>query len=70
MTKTVFWLVLFTSPAGTPLHVGNFPTLDACQTAAKEIWGYYSNAPRASSGYYAYCIPANTGNPDDPPPPN
>ena len=63
----VFWLVI-SLVAGTSMHVGNFPSLQTCQTAAKAVWQYQSNdAP--SGGYAAACVQANTGKQGDPPPP-
>ena len=33
----VFWLVILIGAAHTPLHVGNFPDLNACQNARNEM---------------------------------
>ena len=30
----VFWFVLVTAPVASPLHVGNFPSMEACEAAA------------------------------------
>jgi hypothetical protein len=48
----VFWLVLATSLNSTPLHVGNYPTLAACQSAATSAWTTIKAA--------YVCVQANT----------
>jgi hypothetical protein len=56
----VFWLVL-SLQAGL-MHVGNFPSLETCQAAAKTAW--------SSSNVVAFtCVQANTGKQGDPAPP-
>jgi hypothetical protein len=56
----VFWLVL-SLQAGL-MHVGNFPTLETCQAAAKSAW--------SSSNVVAFtCVQASTGKQGDPGPP-
>ena len=60
----VVWLVL--SMGGQPMHVGNFPSIDACLTTAKEL-AQGGTAPHLS--YVAVCVPANTGKQGDPPAP-
>jgi hypothetical protein len=56
----VFWLVL-SLQAGL-MHVGNFPTLETCQAAAKTAW--------SSSNVVAFtCVQASTGKEGDPRPP-
>jgi hypothetical protein len=48
----VFWLVL-SLQAGL-MHVGNFPTLETCQAAAKAAW--------SSANVITFtCVQANTG---------
>ena len=64
----VFWLVLSLSSPANLLHVGNFPNMETCQTAAKQIWPYVSNSG-STIAYYALCVPANTGKQSDPGPP-
>ena len=65
----VFWLVLVTAPVATPLHVGNFPSMEACESAA------YSSqqtmrAAQGNTNFQLVCIQASTGKPGDPGPPN
>jgi hypothetical protein len=57
MALPVFWLVL-SLQAGL-MHVGSFPTLEACQTAARTAW--------SSANVVAFtCVQANTGKEGDP----
>ena len=63
----IFWLVLSLT-AGASLHVGSFPSLQACQAAAKAIWAYESNG--TSTAYGAACVQANTGRNGEPPAPH
>jgi hypothetical protein len=63
-----FWLVLWFIGSGTPIHVGNFKSLETCETAAKRavfIPGPHSNSlPQA---FNLACIQANDS---DTTPPN
>jgi hypothetical protein len=63
----IFWLVI-SIVSGSSLHAGNFPTLQACQAAAKSVWLQASNG--AATSYQAACIEADTGKQGDPAPPN
>jgi hypothetical protein len=56
----IFWLVLSLQAGNT--HVGNFPSLESCQTAAKAAWSQAN--PLAFT-----CVQANTGKTGDPSPP-
>jgi hypothetical protein len=66
----IFWLVILIGAAQAPLHVGNFPNLDACQKAANEMVrgsGAGTGATAGSAPYVAYvCVQANTGKAGDP----
>jgi hypothetical protein len=55
-----FWLVL--SLQAGPMHVGNFPSLESCQAAAKTAWS------QASAVAFT-CVQASTGKTGDPSPP-
>jgi len=61
----VVWLIL--SMGGQPMHVGNFPTIDACLAAAKQVT---QGGTSKTVTYVALCVPANTGKQGDPLPPN
>ena len=65
----VFWLVLVTSPVATPLHVGNFPSLETCQQAAYSSQQTLREAP-GNTNFQLVCIQANTGKAGDPDPPD
>jgi hypothetical protein len=60
----VVWLIL--SIGGPSMHVGNFPNIDTCLTAAKQV---AQGGTSKSVSYLAFCVPANTGKQGDPPPP-
>lgn len=49
------------------MHVGNFPTIDACLAAAKQVT---QGGTSKTVTYVALCVPANTGKQGDPLPPN
>jgi hypothetical protein len=65
----VFWLVLVTSAIATPLHVGNFPSLEACQQAAFSSQQTMRDAP-GNTNFQLVCVKANTGKAGDPDPPD
>ena len=65
----VFWLVLVTAPIATPLHVGNFPSIEACESAAYSSQQTMRAAP-GNTNFQLVCIQASTGKPGDPGPPN
>ena len=62
------WLILAVV-GSTPIHVGNFPDLDTCQAAAMSSRGQVTGARPGSMSYLWMCVQANTGKPNDPPPP-
>jgi hypothetical protein len=57
----VVWLIL-SLETGSMLHVGNFPNMDTCQTAATAAW---SSAKTVTFT----CVAANTGIEGEPGPP-
>jgi|KBSMisStaDraftv2_1062788.scaffolds.fasta_scaffold132328_2 hypothetical protein len=64
----VFWLVLVTAPVATPLHVGNYPSIETCQAAAISTrQTVRAGAPNAN--FQLVCVQANTGKAGDPGPP-
>lgn len=67
----IFWLVLSTSIGSTPLHVGNYPDLESCMTAANTA-RYVPNPNPGKPGGPTIgfvCVQANTGKPGNPQPP-
>jgi hypothetical protein len=62
------WLIL-AMVGSAPIHVGNFPDLDSCQAAAMSSRGQVTGARPGSMSYLWMCVQANTGKPNDPPPP-
>ena len=62
------WLILAVV-GSTPIHVGNFPDMDTCQAAATSSRGQVTGARPGSMSYLWMCVQANTGKPNDPPPP-
>jgi hypothetical protein len=58
----IFWLVLtlYNSGAATALHVGNFPTMDACRAAGRSATGGVINGTGAHiPEAYFLCVQAN-----------
>jgi hypothetical protein len=62
------WLILAVV-GSTPIHVGNFPDMDSCQAAAMSSRGQVTGGRPGSMSYLWMCVQANTGKPNDPPPP-
>ena len=52
----VFSLFLVIGTA-IPVNVSVYPTLEACQSAAKSVWPYSSRG--MATVYTAYCVPSN-----------
>jgi hypothetical protein len=62
-----FWLILFINGAGTTMmHVGNFPTMEACRTAASAATTIYSPPPVAPLRGFV-CVQANVEGTTPPP---
>jgi hypothetical protein len=64
----VFWLVLVTAPVATPLHVGNYPSMEACETAAVSTRQTVRSGA-ANTNFQLVCVQASTGRAGDPGPP-
>src|SRR5215469_15311453 len=64
----VFWLVLVTAAVAPPLHVGNFPSMEACEAAAVSTRQTVRSGA-AIPNFQLMCIQANTGRAGDPAPP-
>jgi hypothetical protein len=67
-TRMQIWLILAVV-GSTPIHVGNFPDMDSCQAAAMSSRGQVTGGRPGSMSYLWMCVQANTGKPNDPPPP-
>ena len=64
----VFWLVLVTAAVAPPLHVGNYPSVEACEAAAVTTRQTVRSGA-AIPNFQLMCIQANTGKAGDPAPP-
>jgi hypothetical protein len=53
----IFWLILTLSSG--PLHVGNFPTMDACRQAANDATVVQIHPIHQTYSFTALCIQAN-----------
>jgi hypothetical protein len=62
------WLILAVV-GSTPIHVGNFPDMGTCAAAAMSSRGQVTGGRPGSMSYLWMCVQANTGKPNDPPPP-
>jgi len=64
----VIWLVLWITLA--PIHVGNFPNMQSCMEAARTNESIVTHRRSQNSlSVGLICVQANTGKPNDPPPP-
>jgi hypothetical protein len=68
---SVVWLMMWIAGVGSaPVHVGNFPDVATCIASAKTSQTTQTNAPAPDIPRITWvCVPANTGHPNDPPPP-
>lgn len=53
-----FWLVLLLAGGSAPLHVGNYTSLAACETAAREA-ALFNPGPGARVPHNFICVQAN-----------
>jgi len=58
---TIFWLIVWGGLGGppAPIHVGNFPTLEACQGAAQGSKTLVVPPDGKPSGIIFVCVAAN-----------
>lgn len=64
------WLILITftvTAPSTPLHVGNFKTMQSCASAAKQASVPVMHPASAEATYILLCTPANEEGTTPPP---